>query len=305
MKELKQQFLENLEIERGRAIKTVENYDRYLTVFFEHCKITQPEDITTEKLREFRLWLNRKVVDPQTQATMKKRTQNYYMIALRVFLKFLSKKGIKTISADSVELAKVGDRSLDLITRDELKRLIEAPQEEKTDEAKARGYAILQLLFSTGLRVSELCSLPRYLDLSVDEITVRGKGDKTRVVFLSPEAKQAIRDYLKERKDVYTALFVPVSTERSKYQTIASDNRLTRQTVERIIKKYATIAGISKKCTPHILRHCFATDLLSNGADLRSVQSLLGHANIATTQIYTHITNKQLREVHQKFHTKI
>ena len=303
MKKLKQEFLEYLEIERGRSLKTVENYDRYLSSFFAQCQIQNPADITEDKLREFRLWLNRQIANPKTKDTMKKRTQNYYLIALRVFLKYLNKRKIASLTSDYIELAKVGDRSLDLITSNELKRLLETPSQEKNTEKKTRDYAILQLLFSTGLRVSELCSLPRDLDLTSDELSVRGKGDKVRVVFISPAAKQAIKDYLKERKDMNPALFTQVSGKRV-YDTTDTDHCLTRQTVERIIKRYATMAGISKKCTPHVIRHCFATDLLSNGADLRSVQSLLGHSNIATTQIYTHVTNKQLREVHQKFHSK-
>ena len=298
---LKRRFLEHIEIEKGRSIKTVENYDHYLTVFFEYAKIKKPEDITGELMREFRLWLNRRSTgnNKATGETLKRRTQNYYLIALRAFLKFLAKKEIKSLPADHIELAKVPERSLDLITREELKRLMDAPNSDKDPEKMARGKAILELLFSTGLRVSELCSLTRDLDLTRDEFSIRGKGSKVRVVFLSDEAKSRLKNYLKIRKDLDDALFVKISNEKAKTEA----EGLTRRSIERIVKGYAIQAGISKKVTPHVIRHCFATDLLQNGADLRSVQMLLGHANIATTQIYTHITDKHLHDIHKKFHS--
>ncbi|MFA6463743.1 MAG: site-specific tyrosine recombinase/integron integrase [Candidatus Paceibacterota bacterium] len=298
---LKRRFLEHIEIEKGRSVKTVENYDHYLTVFFEYAKIKKPEEITSELMREFRLWLNRRSTgnNKATGETLKRRTQNYYLIALRAFLKFLAKKEIKSLAADQIELAKVPERSLDLITREELKRLIDAPSFDKDPEKMARGKAILELLFSTGLRVSELCSLNRDLDLTRDEFSIRGKGGKVRVVFLSDEAKSRLKNYLKIRKDLDDALFVKISNERAKSEA----EGLTRRSIERIVKAYAIQAGISKKVTPHVIRHCFATDLLQNGADLRSVQMLLGHANIATTQIYTHITDKHLHDIHKKFHS--
>lgn len=303
--EKKQEFLEYLEIERGRAIKTVENYDRYLTRFFGHTKVKQPKDITESKVREFRLWLNRQVT--QNGETLKRRTQNYYLIALRAFLKFLRKRGVTSLSPERIELAKVPQRDLDLITRAELNRLLEAPmvayKKAETDSEQIRALrdnAILQLLFSTGLRVSELVSLDSDIDLSKDEMSVRGKGDKVRVVFFSPEAKKAVQKYIDARKDLDEALFVNMgrnATERNEL-------RLTTRSVERIVKHYATRAGITKKVTPHVVRHSFATDLLQNGADIRSVQALLGHANIATTQVYTHVTDKHLRDIHAKFHNK-
>lgn len=300
---LHRQFLEYMEIEKGRAIRTVENYDHYLTVFFEQTKITQPEDITNEKVREFRLWLNRQSNgnNRATGETIKKKTQNYYLIALRTFLKFLAKREIKSLASDQIELAKIEQRHIDVISQQELYRLLDAPNQEKDLERKWRGKAILELLFSTGLRVSELCSLSRDLDLQRDEFSIRGKGGKVRVVFISEEAKTAVQEYLKQRKDFADALFVKVSSEKIKTDGI---NGLTRRSIERIVKKYATIAGITKKVTPHVLRHCFATDLLSNGADLRSVQALLGHANITTTQVYTHVTDKHLHDVHKNFHNK-
>ncbi|MEK7639200.1 MAG: site-specific tyrosine recombinase/integron integrase [Patescibacteria group bacterium] len=299
--ELKKQFLEYLEIERGRSVKTVENYDRYLERFFAFAKSKKPSDLTEEQVREFRLYLNRQAgtkVGGRLEP-MKRRTQNYYLIALRAFLKFLRKRGIESLSPERIELAKVPERSLDLISPNELKRLIGAP-DKKTIEGK-RDAAILELFFSTGLRISELCSLSiDDVDLTRDEFSVRGKGDKVRVVFLSDSAKEALRGYLKDRKDLDDALFV-------RYGRKANDGgelRLQPRAVQRLLKKYAAGAGITRKVTPHVIRHSFATDLLSNGADLRSVQALLGHAHIGTTQVYTHVTDKHLREVHKKFHGK-
>lgn len=298
---LKQEFLEYMEIEKGRALRTIENYDHYLNVFLNQTKITTPESITNEKIREFRLWLNRQSNGNirNTGETIKRKTQNYYLIALRTFLKFLAKRGYKTIPSDQIELAKIEPRQIDVISSEELYRLLDAPNQEKEPERMWRGKAILELLFSTGLRVSELCSLTRDLDLSRDEFSIRGKGSKVRVVFLSEDAKHAIKEYLKCRKDFADALFVKVSSEKIKTDGIGG---LTRRSIERIVKRYATLAGITKKVTPHVIRHCFATDLLSNGADIRSVQALLGHANITTTQVYTHVTDKHLLEIHKKFH---
>lgn len=298
---LKQQFLEYLEIEKGSSIKTVENYGHYLTRFFEYTKIKNAKDINDTVVREFRLWLNRQpahIGKVHIPKTITKRTQNYYMIALRMFLKFLARNDVTSMHADKIELAKVGERSLDLITPLELSRLLNAP---KGSEIKSlRDKAILELLFSTGLRVSELCSLTNDLDLSADEFSIRGKGGKVRVVFISEDARNALRIYMKARKDMNEALFVQVGKELKDGEA----EPLTRRSIARIVKQYATIAGISKKVTPHVIRHSFATDLLSNGADIRSVQMMLGHANITTTQIYTHVTDSHLRDVHKKFHSK-
>lgn len=290
--QLERQFLEYLEIERGRSVKTVENYDRYLRKFFAYANIKKPDDISEELIRSFRLWLNRQ---PGTSGTMKRRTQNYYLIALRVFLKFLHRRDIPCLSPEHIELAKLPERSLDLITPSELTRLLSVPR--GTDEKSLRDKAIMELLFSTGLRVSELCALNIDIDLSSDELSVRGKGDKVRVVFLSSYAKDAVSVYIKSRKDMEEALFVGLSIGKKQ------GGRITPRSIERIIKEYAIRAGLTKKVTPHVLRHSFATDLLSNGADLRSVQALLGHANITTTQIYTHVTDAHLREVHKKYHS--
>jgi site-specific recombinase XerD len=299
--EAKRQFLENLEIERGRAVKTTENYDRYLSRYFAQMAIKSAADITEESVRQFRLWLNRQ---PGTgKDSMKRRTQNYYMIALRAFLKYLHKRGVECLSPEKIELAKLPEREITLITSAELERLMKAPAEalaKEKDEHKRRALlrdkAILELLFSTGLRVSELCALDSDIDLSRDDLSVRGKGEKVRVVFLSESAKGAVRDYIKARKDMEEALFVDGREKRP--------HRITPRDLQRHLKRYAAMAGITKKVTPHILRHAFATDLLGNGADLRSVQQLLGHASINTTQIYTHITDAHLREVHKKYHSR-
>lgn len=307
LEQLKREFLEHVEIEKGNSLKTVNNYDHYLTRFFDFAKVTGPRDITDDKIREFRLYLNRQPgvkTKGQLAGTLKKNTQNYHLIALRSFLKYLMKRGIMALSPERIDLAKIKERSLDLISTDELNRLLNAPKTLKETDKKneiqkrLRDKAILELFFSTGLRLSELCSLDRDLDLSKDEFSIRGKGEKVRVVFLSDSAKSAIREYLKARKDLDEPLFIQYSRNGGK------GNRLTPRSIERIVKYYAIVAGISKKVTPHIIRHSFATDLLSNGADIRSVQMMLGHANIATTQIYTHITDKQLRDVHKKFHSK-
>jgi len=291
---MKRQFLEYIEIERGRSVKTIENYDRYLTRYFRQMKVDRVSDISEENIREFRMWLNRQ---PGTaDNSMKRRTQNYYLIALRAFLKFLRKRGIECISPERIELAKLPERSLDLITPTELGRLMQAAGGD--DEKTLRDRAMFELLFSTGLRVSELCALDSDIDLSRDELSVRGKGDKVRVVFLSPTAKAAVSTYQKKRKDMGEALFVNIARGRERGE------RLTPRSIERIIKFYASKAGITKKVTPHVLRHSFATDLLSNGADIRSVQQLLGHASINTTQIYTHVTDSHLREIHKKYHSR-
>lgn len=300
--EMKRQFLEYTEIERGRAVKTIENYDRYLTRIFRQMEVVQVEDITEERIREFRLWLNRQ---PGTKKdSMKRRTQNYYLIALRAFLKFLRRRGIESsLSPERIELAKVPERQIDIITAQELYRLMQAPKDalaKETDELKRvsllRDVALLELLFSTGLRVAELCALNADIDLARDDLSVRGKGDKVRVVFLSDTAKDAVRAYLKARKDMDEALFVDGRP--------TSPHRIIPRDVQRHVKRYAAEAGITNKVSPHTLRHVFATDLLSNGADIRSVQQLLGHSSIVTTQIYTHVTDAHLREVHKKFHSK-
>ncbi len=288
---LKREYLEYLEIERGRSLKTIENYDRYLTRFLVFSKAKSPKNITDELVRKYRLWLNRQ--------NLAKKTQNFYLIALRGFLKYLLKRGEKSLSPDVIELAKEHDRDLDLISEIELERLLGGPTGR--DIGGLRDKAILELLFSTGLRVAELCALSRYIDFTKNEFSVRGKGGKVRLVFLSPQAKSAIKEYLDKREDLDEALFINFS-KGGKLQT--TNLRLSPRSVERITKHYAIKAGIDKKVTPHTLRHSFATDLLENGADIRSVQALLGHASISTTQIYTHVTDRRLKDIHTQFHGK-
>ncbi len=297
--ELKQQFLEHLEIEKGRSLKTVENYDRYLKRFIGFAGLSNPKEITEETLRKYRLWLNRQPNDRKVVGipeTLNKKTQNYYLIALRMFLKYLLRRKVDSLSPNQIDLAKVSQRDLDLINEDELKRLIHSASGD--DIKQLRDRAILELLFSTGLRVSELCSLNRdSIDKNGDEFSIRGKGGKVRVVFVSDEAKKVLENYLKKRDDHAEGMFVQLSGKKG------NDQRLTPRSIQRIVDFYARKAGISKKVTPHVIRHSFATDLLRNGADIRSVQVMLGHSNISTTQIYTHITDKELRNVHKKFHS--
>lgn len=305
LRSFKQAFLEYLEIERGRSVHTVTNYDRYLTRFLEYAKTDDPRQLTETMVREYRLWLNRQPGKKvgRTTETLKRRTQNYYLIALRAFLKYIRKRGVKSLDPERIELAKVPERSLDLISSQELHRLMEAP--DISTIQGLRDKAILELLFSTGLRVSELCGLSQEdIDLSRDEFSVRGKGDKVRVVFLSDTARKAVRAYLKERTDFDDAMFIQYGKNAKREAVKNTPLRLTPRSIQRIIKKYATIAGITRKVTPHVIRHSFATDLLQNGADLRSVQALLGHANIATTQVYTHVTDRHLRDIHKKYHSR-
>lgn len=301
LEDLKRDFLEYLEIERGRGFKTIENYDRYLSAFLEFSKISKPDEITEDLLRSYRLWLNRKPSrkDPKGQPeTLKKNTQNYYLIALRAFLKYMMRRDIKVLSPDRIDLAKVPERSLDLISPEELRRLLSAPEGDGLMSKRDR--ALMETLFSTGLRVSELCSLSREVSIDAGEISVKGKGGKVRVVFVSEKAGKALKEYLNARKDIDDSLFVQLSRNSKD----GEGKRLTSRSVERIIQKYAKKAGITKKVTPHVIRHGFATDLLRNGADLRSVQALLGHAHIGTTQIYTHVTDSHLREIHKRYHKR-
>jgi site-specific recombinase XerD len=303
---LKTEFLQYVEIEKGRSLNTVRNYDQYLSRFLEYTKLKDPRDITDTIVRDFRIWLNRQETKSEkgkVSTTLKKKTQNYYLIALRAFLKYLARQNITSLSPDRIELAKVPERSLDLITIEELESLLKAPD---TNTLRGlRDKAMFEMLFSTGLRVSELCALPRDINLKLDEMSVRGKGEKVRVVFISDDARNAVKKYLDKRDDMDDALFVQIGGKGNEKLAQKKDSlRLTPRSIERIIKQYAINCGISKKVTPHVIRHSFATDLLRNGADLRSVQMLLGHANINTTQIYTHVTDTELKKIHKKFHRK-
>ena len=294
------EFLEYLEVERGRSLRTIRNYDFYLRRFATWAKHPAPHDITKEVVRRYRLWLNRSLDGRSEEGGLKKSTQNYHLIALRSFLKYLSKRDVTSLPPEHIELAKQTMRTVEFLEADELERMLAAPKQTAEGMIALRDQAILELLFSTGLRVSELAGLRiDQVNLQRDEFTVRGKGDKPRVVFISERAKAALRAYLEKRRD--TSPFLFVSHDRAKGGREES-GPLTSRSVERSVAHYAKVAGITKRITPHTMRHTFATDLLLSGADLRAVQSLLGHASITTTQIYTHITNKQLKEVHKKFH---
>lgn len=302
-------FLESLEIEKGRSTKTTENYGLYLARFldlitqdFPEGATIKPADLTPEILRKFRLRLNR-FEDNQNHERLSALTQSYHLIALRGFLKYLAKRGIKSLDPSLVDLPRAAKKQVTFLHFDEVSRLL---SEISTDtETGLRDRAIIELLFSGGLRVSELCNLNRdSINLARREFMVRGKGKKDRPIFIDQTTAEHIEEYLNARTDTLPALFLNNSSNQNIPDTSGDFRRLSPRSIERIIGKYTRQAGITKHVTPHTLRHSFATDLLMNGADIRSVQSLLGHANIATTQIYTHITDPHLKEVHEKFHTE-
>ncbi|MCR4306144.1 MAG: tyrosine-type recombinase/integrase [Candidatus Daviesbacteria bacterium] len=293
-------FLEYLELERNASQLTIRNYDHYLKRFLEFAKDIEPKDIDLNLVRKYRLYLSR-WLDPKTKKPLKRITQNYFMIALRAFLRYLARIDIATLSPEKVELGEAEARPLKVLDDAALKSLLEAP--DTTDKAGLRDKAILELLFSTGLRVSEAASLNRdSINLDRREFSVIGKGSKERIVFLSDAACLWLGRFLEARKDTFKPLFV-----RFQGRVDLSENgeamRLTPRSIERIVEKYVKAVGLSVKATPHTLRHSFATDLLINGADIRSVQEMLGHSNIATTQIYTHVTNAHLKDVHKSFHS--
>ncbi len=307
IEKLLKEYLDYLEVEKNRSPKTRENYERYLRRFAKHSRAAALRDLTLDAIKDFRLALARE----KTPAgePLKKVTQSYYVIAIRNFLKYLAKQDYNVPSPEKIELPKLGDRQIEIIEYAELERLLEAP--EGTDVKTLRDRAILEMLFSTGLRVSELCKLNRYIDLDKGELSVRGKGDKLRVVFISDRARKAVEVYLAARGDADEALFVSMSKAHLRQGSGGQATqpkvlgRIIPRAVQRLIHYYGRKAGIvGKRLTPHGLRHLFATDLLVNGADLRSVQELLGHSNVSTTQVYTHLTNKELREVHKAFHGK-
>ena len=294
------EFLEYLEIERNRSQKTVENYHHYLKRFLTWAKISKPQEITAELVRSYRIYLNRKIDEKGKE--LKKITQNYHAIAIRSFLKYLAKRDIKSLAAEKIEIGKNPSHEIEFLDSSELDRLLESASGQ--DIKSLRDRSILELLFSAGLRVSELTSINRdQINISRQEFSVKGKGDKIRIVFISDTAKNALEKYLNKRMDIDPALFVRFSKKKKKNE-IEKNKRLTPRSIQRIVKYYAAKAGIVKDVHPHTLRHSFATDLLANGADIRSVQTMLGHSSITTTQIYTHITNQQLKEIHKKFHGK-
>lgn len=298
-----QEFFDHLEIEMNRSHRTLESYAQTLRAFFDWGQIRKASDITAERVRQYRLFLNRREYRPGVG--LKKSTQAHHSIVIRTFLKYLAKHDIETLAAEKVEIGRVPERQVEFLEADEVERLLAAPS--GTGIRTLRDRALLELLFSAGLRVSELTGLDRdQVNLSKDEFSVRGKGSKVRIVFLSPSARTAISNYLDQRSDIDPALFVahPKKGLMNKKNATRETLRITPRTVARLVKHYAKKAGIIKDVHPHTLRHSFATDLLQNGADIRSVQAMLGHASITTTQIYTHVTNEQLKAVHQSFHGK-
>ncbi|MDP3697447.1 MAG: tyrosine-type recombinase/integrase [Candidatus Taylorbacteria bacterium] len=291
IQKLVKEYLDYLEIEKNRSPLTRKSYERCLRKFIELSGVKNFHDLTEDKIREFRIKL-------AGTHGIKKGTQAYYIIVLRNFLKYLIKRDFDVLSPDKIELPKVPQRQISILEYSDLERLLEAPKGDSLKNLRDR--AILEAFFSTGLRVSELCSLDRFTNFDRGELTVRGKGEKLRTVFFSDRAKKAIKEYLGKRVDTEQALFVSLTNGGSPKVL----GRIIPRTIQRLVDHYARVAGISEKVTPHQLRHQFATDLLMNGADLRSVQELLGHANITTTQIYTHVTNKELRDVHEAFHAR-
>jgi site-specific recombinase XerD len=294
----KTDFLEYLEIEQNRSQKTIQNYDHYLTRLVDFAGDIEITDIDAELIRKWRLWLNR--LGTNTSDELGKATQNYHLIALRSFLKYCAKRDLPALTADKIELARTRRKQVTFLNEDELQRVFEQPDLNTLSGVRDR--AILELLFSSGLRVSELVGLDReHINLKRREFMVRGKGQKDRPIFISSEAAKWVEHYLAKREDTARPLFVRYSGSK---QVDRSGNfhRLTARSVQRIVARSALLAGITKHVSPHTLRHSFATDLLMNGADLRSVQAMLGHSNIATTQIYTHVTDPHLRSVHEKFH---
>ncbi|MBU0706980.1 tyrosine-type recombinase/integrase [Patescibacteria group bacterium] len=301
LKQLIKEFLDHLEIERNCSLATKRNYKSYLNRFLEFSKIKTADDLEIEVVRKYRLWLNRQ--ENQRKEPLNKSTQNYYLIALRSFLKYLAKRDIKALAPEKIELAKMPDRQVTFLEGEDLERFLEAPLKSKEPPIiQKRDKAILELLFSTGLRVSELANLTQdQINLKKDDFTVRGKGSKLRLVFLSNQAKYWLKQYLDARQDASLALFVRHDRAANK----SNDTKhLTPRSIQRLVQYYAKSVGITKRITPHVLRHSYATDLLTSGADIRSVQSLLGHASITTTQIYTHITNQQLKDVYNAFHAR-
>ncbi len=293
-------FIEHLEVEGGRMPRTAENYEFYLNRFVEFAGDIAPDQITAELLRKYRLWLNRyKSLDGNELAMI---TQSYHLIALRGFLKYFSRRDIPSLAPDKIELPKTHRKQVTFLHYDEVVRLLE--EIDTNEESGLRDRAIMELLFSSGLRVSELVNLNRdHINTKRREFMVRGKGQKDRPVYISESAADWVEQYLAVRQDTLAPLFISYS-KNVEANTSGDYRRLTARSIQRMVSKYARLAGITKHVSPHTMRHSFATDLLMNGADLRSVQSMLGHSNIATTQIYTHVTDAHLKDVYEKFHSE-
>lgn len=323
-----ERFLIYLELEKNRSPKTLENYHHYLHRFGKFYGASRElADLTLQDIQQFRLRLNR-MNDDRTHRSIGMKTQNYHLIALRAFLKYVAKNDVKSLAPEKIELGKIPDRSVEFLEKDELVRIFQSVDQRKS--SGIRDFAILQMLYSTGLRVSELTNLDREdVDLKRREFMVRGKGRKQRIVFMTQLAAEAVEKSLNFRDDNFEPLFISSGRGRSSgFNDVSvgavagssvragkltprvmktdilsgSKRRLTPRSIQNLVSKYARKAGIIKKVTPHTLRHSFATTLLRNGADIRSVQEMLGHSSITTTQIYTHITNSRLREVHEKYH---
>jgi site-specific recombinase XerD len=293
-------FLEHLEVAKNKSPRTIQNYHHYLQRFVDFIGDKTPEKIDLDDIHKYQLFLNR--YKDERERGLGVKTQNYHLIALRAFLKYLVKQDIPSLAPEKIDLKKVGARVVDFLTRDEVERLFDAV--DLTKKTGFRDRAMLETLYSTGLRVSELTSLNRsQVDLERREFTIRGKGDKPRIVFLSQRCVDWIKKYLSERNDNWEPLFISYGRNRNDDDlSLGEKQRLTPYSVQTVVRKASKLAGLGKKVTPHVLRHSFATELLHNGADIRDVQEMLGHASITTTQIYTHSTNKRLRDIHERFH---
>lgn len=294
-------FLEHLEVESGRSQKTIINYQLYLERFIDFAGDIHVDKITSELIRQYRLWLNRYKND-NTGESLSLITQSYHLIALRGLLTYLSRRDIKSLAADKIVLPKTVRKQVTFLQYDEVLRIIE--QIPTDTESGLRDRAIVELLFSSGLRVSELVNLNRdHINLTRREFMVRGKGQKDRPVFISKGAAEHVSIYLESRTDSLPALFLSYSKRTATPSTSGDYRRLSARSIQRMVSQYARLAGITKHVSPHTMRHSFATDLLMNGADLRSVQSMLGHSNISTTQVYTHVTDQHLKDIHERFHS--
>ncbi|HMQ96100.1 MAG TPA: tyrosine-type recombinase/integrase [Candidatus Saccharibacteria bacterium] len=301
LSELINDFAEHLEVEGGRSLKTVDNYTRYLERLVEFAGDITVDKITTEIIRKYRLWLNRYQNDNGEELSTI--TQTYHLIALRGFLNYLAKRDIASLSAEKIELPKVVRKQVTFLSAEEINRLLDAIPDDGA-VTSLRDKAIVELLFSSGLRVSELVSLDRdHINTKRREFMVRGKGQKDRPIFISQKAAHIIEEYLAKRADTLPALFLNVSRNNTG-GTSGNYRRLSTRSVQRMVSKYAKLAGITKHVTPHTMRHSYATDLLMNGADIRSVQTMLGHSDISTTQVYTHVTDQHLKETYEKYHSQ-
>lgn len=300
LSEMIDDYLEHMEIEQNRSLKTIQNYRHYLTRLVDFTGDVEIEKITPDVIRKWRLWLNR--LGTNTSDELQKSTQNYHLIALRSFLKYCAKRDIEATNSEKIELARVKRKEVTFLNNEEMTRLLGQP--DISTLAGLRDRAILELFYCSGLRVSELAKLNRdHINLKHREFTVRGKGQKDRPVFVSEEAAEWVIKYLEMRTDSSPALFARIGGHKKVDQT-GNFLRLTPRSIQRMVANYALHAGITKHVSPHTLRHSYATDLLMNGADLRSVQAMLGHSNISTTQIYTHVTDPHLKNIHEKFHRK-